>query len=154
MNPQTNMLRFTLLPLLLLSIMFSMTCKGQTFQYSRGWTNGKRGGIAISNSNNNHHFRREEENIPEILETQQDGVDKRLERCLLQFQHFLKNPLFHHAATASASYGLNPSNGNQNNDSNNNNNNNNPLYGRNHHQSNEMLEELGNSVDSNDYVRH
>uniref|UniRef100_A0A1A9X5R0 Pro-corazonin n=1 Tax=Glossina brevipalpis TaxID=37001 RepID=A0A1A9X5R0_9MUSC len=129
---------------------------GQTFQYSRGWTNGKRGVMMNNNNNNNHHFHREEENIPDILETQQDGVDRRrLERCLLQLQHFLKNPLFHHGATVTTSYSLNPpTNGNQNNDSNNNNNNNNPLYGRNHHQSNEMFEELGNSVDSNDYVRH
>ncbi|KAM7361916.1 corazonin [Cochliomyia hominivorax] len=141
------MLRIVIFPLFI--FLFSMACMGQTFQYSRGWTNGKRANTATTLNN---LFHKDDDGMPELFEVQ-DLNEKRLERCILQLQRFIKNPLLLH--TTAAALAMNPSlSANQN--GNNNNNNNNP-YGRNH-QSNELFEELGTAggaiIDTNDYAKH
>lgn len=100
-------------------------CFGQTFQYSHGWTNGKR-------AFNAHR----DDDTPEIFGIQQDG-DRKLERCVMQLQQLLRNPLRIRAAVQS----LTPTS----------NINNNPFG--NHHQSNELYEEL-NAAETNDYGKH
>nr|AQX83391.1 plastid corazonin [Bactrocera dorsalis] len=99
---------------------FLATCFGQTFQYSHGWTSGKR---AVNTHRDN--------DIAEML--QQDG-DRKLERCLMQLQYLLHNPLSIRAGVQA----LTPANGN--------------LFG-NRHQSNELYEEL-NAAETNDYGKH
>lgn len=68
------MLRMVVLPLLI--FLFSMACMGQTFQYSRGWTNGKRANTATTLNN---LFHKDDESISELFEVQ-DANERRLER--------------------------------------------------------------------------
>ncbi|XP_017462084.1 PREDICTED: pro-corazonin [Rhagoletis zephyria] len=110
----------------LVVLCFVATSFGQTFQYSHGWTNGKR---ALSTHR--------DVDISEMLGVQQDG-DRRLERCLMQLQHILRNPLQIRAGVQA----LTPTNNNANK---------NPFG--NHHQSNELYEEL-NAAEANDYGNH
>lgn len=65
------MLRIVILPLLI--FLFSMACMGQTFQYSRGWTNGKRA------SPLNNLFHKDDESISELFEVQ-DANERKLEK--------------------------------------------------------------------------
>ncbi|XP_067617383.1 pro-corazonin isoform X2 [Eurosta solidaginis] len=100
------------------------SCAGQTFQYSHGWTNGKRAFNAHRN-----------DDISELLGSQQ-SYDHRLERCLMQLQHLLGSPQQIRAGVQT----LTPiSNGN------------NPLG--NHHQSNELYEDL-TTGEANEYAKH
>ncbi|XP_055848099.1 pro-corazonin-like [Episyrphus balteatus] len=73
------MLRFVILALVSFAVIIS--CMGQTFQYSRGWTNGKR-------SSSHLH---EDPAIAEIFEVPTES-ERRLERCIFQLQHFMHNP--------------------------------------------------------------
>ncbi|XP_073820501.1 corazonin [Musca autumnalis] len=147
--------QYSMLRVLVLLFLFSMTCMAQTFQYSRGWTNGKRNGAGNTATN---MFHRDDEGLSEIFDIQ-DVNERRLERCLMQLQHALRNPLL--LRSTAAAMALNPlsasnqiGNRNSNNNNPNNGNNNNPLL-RNH-QSNELFEELNNSlIDANDdYGKH
>ncbi|KAI8129923.1 hypothetical protein FF38_03411 [Lucilia cuprina] len=142
------MLRIVILPLLI--FLFSMACMGQTFQYSRGWTNGKRAGAATTLNNLLHN--KEDDGMSELFEVQ-EANERRLERCLSQLQRFVRNPLLLHTTAALA---LNPAAPSSSQSSNSNNNMNNIPYGRNH-QSNELFEELGAAgtiIDTNDYAKH
>lgn len=66
------MLRLLLLPLFLFTL--SMVCMGQTFQYSRGWTNGKRATpSALLNSGHNL-------GLLDAFEMQEKPSDIKLER--------------------------------------------------------------------------
>ncbi|KAH8332761.1 hypothetical protein KR074_010401 [Drosophila pseudoananassae] len=82
------MLRLLLLPLFLFTL--SMACMGQTFQYSRGWTNGKRalntGSPILSNG---HLHRTNDLSFSDLYDLQDWGSDRRLERCLTQLQRSL-----------------------------------------------------------------
>ncbi|XP_061394356.1 pro-corazonin [Musca vetustissima] len=146
--------QYYMLRVLVLLFFFSMACMAQTFQYSRGWTNGKRNGAGNTATN---VFHREDEGLPEIFDIQ-DVNERRLERCLLQLQHALRNPLL--LRSTAAALALNPlsaanQNGNRNSNNNNlGNNGNNPLLRS--HQSNELFEELNSSlIDANDdYGKH
>ncbi|TMW49442.1 hypothetical protein DOY81_005452 [Sarcophaga bullata] len=152
------MLRIVIfLPLLI--FLFSMACMGQTFQYSRGWTNGKRAGNSASSTALNGLFHKDDDGLAEFFEVQ-EANDRRLERCLSQLQHLVHNPLFLHTVTNTPLTLNNPGsngNGNSNGNSMNNNNNNNPFARS--HQSNELFEELGTGggviIDTgNDYAKH
>ena len=57
--------RMIVVPLVLLAAI--ICCMGQTFQYSRGWTNGKR---------SNSHFR-EDTGFPDLIEIE---TEKKLEK--------------------------------------------------------------------------
>ncbi|EDV94608.1 pro-corazonin [Drosophila grimshawi] len=157
------MLRVLLLPLLLFTL--SMACMGQTFQYSRGWTNGKRAPPAALLSNG-HNL-----GLLDLYDIQDKPTDLKLERCLMQLQHFVGNAMLHRSFANALAYnanrpeteaetrGLNlhplhPS-------ANNNNNNENSLFpNSNNHQSNEIFEALAasapgvDSVEPNDYGKH
>ncbi|KAI8043860.1 pro-corazonin [Drosophila gunungcola] len=82
------MLRILLLPLFLFTL--SMACMGQTFQYSRGWTNGKR---ALSPGTpllaNGHFHRSNELGLTDLYDLQDWSSERRLERCLSQLQRSL-----------------------------------------------------------------
>ncbi|XP_033165748.1 pro-corazonin [Drosophila mauritiana] len=81
------MLRLLLLPLFLFTL--SM-CMGQTFQYSRGWTNGKRSFNAASPLLANGHLHRGSElGLTDLYDLQDWSSDRRLERCLSQLQRSL-----------------------------------------------------------------
>ncbi|XP_055389252.1 pro-corazonin [Condylostylus longicornis] len=67
------MAKMIIVPLLLLSI--AITCMGQTFQYSRGWTNGKR--------SNTH-----DGTFQDLIEIE---TEKKLEKCLYSLQRFIRN---------------------------------------------------------------
>ena len=72
------MLRIVIfLPLLI--FLFSMACMGQTFQYSRGWTNGKRANNAPPATALNGLFHKDDDNLAELFEVQ-EANDRRLER--------------------------------------------------------------------------
>ncbi|KAL7729112.1 hypothetical protein ACLKA6_009586 [Drosophila palustris] len=79
------MLRLFLLPLFLFTL--SMVCMGQTFQYSRGWTNGKRAPPATVVTNG-HNL-----GLLDLYDIQDTPNDRRLERCLTHLQHFVGNPI-------------------------------------------------------------
>ncbi|KAH8408005.1 hypothetical protein KR222_010716 [Zaprionus bogoriensis] len=164
------MLRLLLLPLFLFTL--SMVCMGQTFQYSRGWTNGKRAPPAAFLTNG-HNL-----GLLDLYEMQDAPSDRRLERCLSHLQHLTGNNLLHRSFANGLAYegsrpdsepepvrGLNlrsrtTSSSSSNNNSNNNDN---SLYGNsvNHRQSSELYEALnaavaasgqgGESVEPNDY---
>ncbi|XP_005180562.1 pro-corazonin [Musca domestica] len=142
--------QYSMLRVLVLLFLFSMACMAQTFQYSRGWTNGKRNGPGNVATN---IFHRDDEGLSEIFDIQ-DVNERRLERCLLQLQHALRNPLL--LRSTAAALALNPlSAGNQNGNNNSKlNNGNNPLLRS--HQSNELFEELNSSLidASDDYGKH
>ncbi|XP_013102492.1 pro-corazonin [Stomoxys calcitrans] len=138
-----------MLRIVLLLFLFSMACMGQTFQYSRGWTNGKRSGGGSSTSN---IFRKDDEGMSELFDFQDVASERRLERCLLQLQHVVRNPLLLHSAAAALA--LNPLTSNNVSGNRNNNLNkdstNNPFSRS--HQSNELFEEV---IDANDdYGKH
>ncbi|XP_055852611.1 pro-corazonin-like [Episyrphus balteatus] len=73
------MLRFAVFSLVSFAIIFS--CMGQMFQYSRGWTNGKR-------SSSHLHA---DPAIAEIFEVPSES-ERRLEKCIIQLQRFINNP--------------------------------------------------------------
>ncbi|XP_055852660.1 pro-corazonin-like [Episyrphus balteatus] len=73
------MLRFVLFSLV--SFIVIMSCMGQTFQYSRGWTNGKR-------SSSHLH---EDPAIAEVFEIPSES-ERRLEKCIIQLQRLIHNP--------------------------------------------------------------
>ncbi|XP_034486864.1 pro-corazonin [Drosophila innubila] len=160
------MLRLLLLPLFLFTL--SMVCMGQTFQYSRGWTNGKRAPPATVLTNG-HNL-----GLLDLYDIQDTPNDRKLERCLVHLQHFVGNSLPHRSFANGLAYdGSRPdpepemrnmnirtrphANANNNNDNN--------LYGNsNHHQSSELYDALnaavaasspgGDSVDTSDYGKH
>ncbi|XP_016930939.2 pro-corazonin [Drosophila suzukii] len=81
------MLRLLLLPLFLFTL--SMACMGQTFQYSRGWTNGKRSFNSASPLLTNGHFHRDRGNelgFTDLYDIQDWSSERKLERCLSQLQ--------------------------------------------------------------------
>ncbi|XP_037956941.1 pro-corazonin-like [Teleopsis dalmanni] len=137
-----SLCKMLMLPLLLFTF-FSMACMGQTFQYSRGWTNGKRANLGTGAARY-----RDESNIPELMELQ--GGERKLEKCLIQLQHFMHNPLLRAVPYAGTLNLASTSNANPNSNSNNNNNNN--LFS-NRHQSNEIFEDL-NGAEVTDYGKH
>ncbi|XP_075144739.1 corazonin [Haematobia irritans] len=141
-----------MLRIVLLLFLFSMACMGQTFQYSRGWTNGKRSGTGNSATN---LFSKDDEGFPGLFDFQETANERRLERCLLQLQHAVRNPLFLHSAAAAA-LALNPlASGNQSGGKNINSNINKDIpnnpFSRSH-QSNELFEEVIEAND--DYAKH
>ncbi|XP_016992114.1 pro-corazonin [Drosophila rhopaloa] len=82
------MLRLLLLPLFLFTL--SMACMGQTFQYSRGWTNGKRALSPASPLLANGHFHRSNElGFTDLYDLQDWSSERKLERCLSQLQRSL-----------------------------------------------------------------
>ncbi|EDW58406.1 pro-corazonin [Drosophila virilis] len=153
------MLRLLLLPLFLFTL--SMACMGQTFQYSRGWTNGKRAPPAALVTNG-HNL-----GLLDIYDIQDRPTDIKLERCLLQLQHFVGNALLHRSFANGLAYSASrpdpetdvrsinihsrPGSGNNNIE--------NSLYPNvNHRQSNELFEALNapgpDAVEPNDYGKH
>lgn len=72
-STSTSMLRLLLLPLFLFTL--SMACMGQTFQYSRGWTNGKRAPPAAAVLTNGHNL-----GLLDLYEVPDATSDRRLER--------------------------------------------------------------------------
>jgi len=75
------MLRLLLLPLFLFTL--SMACMGQTFQYSRGWTNGKRSFNSASPLLTNGHFHRDRGNelgLTDLYDIQDWSSERKLER--------------------------------------------------------------------------
>ncbi|XP_017873394.1 PREDICTED: pro-corazonin [Drosophila arizonae] len=146
------MLRLLLLPLFLFTL--SMVCMGQTFQYSRGWTNGKRATpSALLNSGHNL-------GLLDAFEMQEKSSDVKLERCLMQLQHLAGNALLHHSFANGLAY-----NGNRPDPTDlniharprpsANNNDNNLLYPRvNQHQSNELYETVSDPVEPADFGKH
>ncbi|KAM8706964.1 hypothetical protein ACLKA7_011123 [Drosophila subpalustris] len=158
------MLRLFLLPLFLFTL--SMVCMGQTFQYSRGWTNGKRAPPATVVANG-HNL-----GLLDLYDIQDTPNDRRLERCLTHLQHFVGNPILRRSLFANglAYDGNRPDsepevrNVNIRSRANANNNDNN-LYGNsNRHQSSELYDALnaavaaptlgGDSVEPGDYGKH
>ncbi|EDV44162.2 uncharacterized protein Dana_GF16165 [Drosophila ananassae] len=84
------MMRLLLLPLFLLSL--SVACMGQTFQYSRGWTNGKRALHPVSPLITNGYFHRINELGFSDLDDMPDGKsDRWLQICLSKLQKSLIN---------------------------------------------------------------
>ncbi|KAH8383854.1 hypothetical protein KR009_010895 [Drosophila setifemur] len=82
------MMRLLLLPLFLFTL--SMACMGQTFQYSRGWTNGKRALNPATPLLPNGHFHRNNElGYADFYDLQEWSGEHRLERCLSQLQRSL-----------------------------------------------------------------
>ncbi|XP_030374721.1 pro-corazonin [Scaptodrosophila lebanonensis] len=157
------MMRLLLLPLFLFTL--SMACMGQTFQYSRGWTNGKRAplsGPLLSSG----HFQRGDEQLANLYDFQEN--ERKLERCLVQLQRFVGSNLHRSYAGALAYNANKPDIGSLNapaRPSANNNNNDNSLYASPHHQSSELYEELnaaaaaaaeagGPPSEPNDYNKH
>ncbi|XP_017046793.1 pro-corazonin [Drosophila ficusphila] len=141
------MLRLLLLPLFLFTL--SMACMGQTFQYSRGWTNGKRALSPGSPLLANAHFHRSNElGLTDLYDLQDWSSDRRLERCLSQLQR----SLIARNCAPGADFNANrpdadTENSNTHSSRLNNINNENVLYSNTnipnrHRQSNELLEEL------------
>ncbi|KAH8257868.1 hypothetical protein KR038_002153 [Drosophila bunnanda] len=84
------MMRLLLLPLFLFTL--SMACMGQTFQYSRGWTNGKRALNPAASpllGNGGHFHRSNELGYTDLYDLQDWSSERRLERCLSQLQRSL-----------------------------------------------------------------
>ncbi|XP_023175596.2 pro-corazonin [Drosophila hydei] len=145
------MLRLLLLPLFLFTL--SMACMGQTFQYSRGWTNGKRAPpSALLNSGHNL-------GMLDVFEMQEKPSDIKLDRCLMQLQRLAGNALLHRSFANGLAYNGNrpeptdlniharPSASGNNNDP--------PLYPSvNHHQSNELYETVPDPVEPADFGKH
>ncbi|XP_060648725.1 pro-corazonin [Drosophila nasuta] len=161
------MLRLLMLPLFLFTL--SMACMGQTFQYSRGWTNGKRAPPATV-VGNGHNL-----GLLDLYDIPSAPTDRRLERCLGHLQHFVGNNLLHRSFANGLAYDANRPDldapvrsGNIRTRANanaNGNNNDNNLYGNsNHHQSSELYDALnaavaasssaGDSVEPGDYGKH
>ncbi|KAH8354254.1 hypothetical protein KR084_004797 [Drosophila pseudotakahashii] len=157
------MLRLLLLPLFLFTL--SMACMGQTFQYSRGWTNGKRSFSSASPLLTNGHFHRDRANelgFTDLYDLQDWSSDRRLERCLSQLQRSLigrncapGSDFNSNRADADSESNPHPRLTNINNE--------NVLYSNanipnRHRQSNELLEELtaagGASADPNVFGKH
>lgn len=62
-----------------------MACMGQTFQYSIGWTNGKRAGASTATTLNNLFHKDDEGGLSELFEVQ-DANERRLERyCIYKY---------------------------------------------------------------------
>ncbi|XP_017091690.2 pro-corazonin-like [Drosophila bipectinata] len=81
-----------LLLLLLFLFSLSVACLGQTFQYSRGWTNGKRALQSVPSLMANGYIHRSNEFGFTDLRHVPDGKnDLRLEKCLTQLQMSLIN---------------------------------------------------------------
>ncbi|XP_055907297.1 pro-corazonin-like [Eupeodes corollae] len=74
------MLRFVVFSLV--SFVVIISCMGQTFQYSRGWTNGKRSPAHLH----------EDPTMAEIFEVPES--ERRLEKCIIQLQRLIHNPYF------------------------------------------------------------
>ncbi|XP_017076674.1 pro-corazonin [Drosophila eugracilis] len=156
------MLRLLLLPLFLFTL--SMACMGQTFQYSRGWTNGKRSFNSASPLLTNGHFHRGNDlGFTELYDLQDWSSERRLERCLSQLQRSL---ISRNCAPGSD---FNANRGDADSESNshsriNNINNENVLYSNanipnRHRQSNDLLDELsaagaGASAEPNVFGKH
>ncbi|ALC45483.1 Crz [Drosophila busckii] len=147
------MFRLLLLPLFFFTL--SMVCMGQTFQYSRGWTNGKRASSLTATPLNNGH----NVGLADLYDFQDSPIDRRMERCLMQLQHFL-----HHAPGNGFSR-PEPERDSELRDMKirsrivaNSNHNDNNLFTSPNRQSNEIFEALNTSgsdaIDPNDYNKH
>ncbi|XP_055908687.1 pro-corazonin-like [Eupeodes corollae] len=94
-----------------------ISCMGQTFQYSRGWTNGKR-------SSSHMH---ENPAISEMFEAQES--ERHLEKCIIQLQRLIHNPyLIRQSYSSNPNDGILFSNGNDG------------VSNNNRHQSNEIFD--------------
>ncbi|XP_055907790.1 pro-corazonin-like [Eupeodes corollae] len=120
------MLRFVVFSLVSLAIV--MSCMGQMFQYSRGWTNGKRSSA---------HLLQEDPTMAEIVFEVPSESERRLERCIIQLQRFIQNPYFIRPSYAATAGGNLFSNGNVG-----------GITSSNRHQSNEIFEDLAASGSS------
>ncbi|KAH8301303.1 hypothetical protein KR018_007231 [Drosophila ironensis] len=155
------MMRLLLLPLFLFTL--SMACMGQTFQYSRGWTNGKRALNPGSPLLASAHFHRNNElGYSDLYDFQDWSSERRLERCLAQLQRSLlsrncASGLELNINRVDTDSGDSISRSRQHNDINANGPYSNPNMNRNR-QSNELLEELntsgGVSAEPNAFGKH
>ncbi|XP_022219363.1 pro-corazonin [Drosophila obscura] len=143
------MMRLLLLPLFLFTL--SMACMGQTFQYSRGWTNGKRALSSPSSLLSNGHFHRANEfGFSDLYDVPDWSSDRRLERCLAQLQRSLLSRVYGSGVDFNANRAEpdTSDSGSRRIRANNNNENvlyPNPIQNR-HHSSNELLEEISAAV--------
>ncbi|XP_034665401.1 pro-corazonin [Drosophila subobscura] len=142
------MMRLLLLPLFLFTL--SMACMGQTFQYSRGWTNGKRALTPSSLLGNGHFHRGNELAFSDLYDVQDWSSERRLERCLAQLQRSLLSRVYGSGTDFNANRAeLETSDSGSSRNRGNNNNENvlypNPIQNR-HHSSNELLEEITAAV--------
>ncbi|XP_068157541.1 pro-corazonin [Drosophila tropicalis] len=151
------MLRLLLLPLFLFTLSMACMTHGQTFQYSRGWTNGKRASLSSPLLNNGQHFHRSNDvSFADFYDFPATISERRLERCLTQLQHFVGNSLLHRSFAT----GLDSDSS----DAPSSNNENSPYTNpKRRHQSNDLFEELNAVVGSvpaagsgepNDFIKH
>ncbi|EDW24657.1 GL23272 [Drosophila persimilis] len=142
------MMRLLLLPLFLFTL--SMACMGQTFQYSRGWTNGKRALTPPSLLSHGHFNRASDLGFSDLYDVQDWSSERRLERCLAQLQRSLLSRVYGSVVDFNANRPEPDSSDSGSSRNRANNNNENVLYPtpiqNRHHSSNELLEEISAAV--------